>query len=57
MVGDRLDTDCAFGNAGGVAACLVLTGVATAEQAAALPPGDLRRPTHMLPSLADLLWT
>ena len=56
MVGDRLDTDMAFGSAGGVARCLVLSGVATEEQAAQLPLTDLRRPTHMLDSLADLQW-
>ena len=56
MVGDRLDTDMAFGTAGGVARCLVLSGVATEEQAAQLPLGDPRRPTHMLGSLADLQW-
>ncbi|CAN0089976.1 unnamed protein product, partial [Phaeothamnion confervicola] len=33
MVGDRLDTDIAFGNGGGIATCLVLTGVATAADA------------------------
>lgn len=54
MVGDRLDTDIAFGTAGGVHTCLVLTGVATAEQAAALPPGDARKPTHVLKSLSEL---
>ncbi len=56
MVGDRLDTDCAFGHAGGIASCLVLTGVATEREAALLPLGDPRRPTHMLASLADLQW-
>ena len=56
MVGDRLDTDMAFGAAGGVSRCLVLTGVATEAQAAALPLSDARRPTHMLNSLADLQW-
>ncbi len=56
MIGDRLDTDVAFGNAGGVASCLVLTGVATAAQAAQLPQGDPRRPTHLMPSLAHVEW-
>ena len=56
MVGDRLDTDMAFGAAGGVARCLVLSGVATEEQAAQLPLTDPRRPTHMLGCLADLQW-
>ena len=56
MVGDRLDTDMAFGAAGGVSRCLVLSGVATEEQAAELHSTDPRRPTHMLSSLADLQW-
>jgi ribonucleotide monophosphatase NagD (HAD superfamily) len=56
MVGDRLDTDMAFGAAGGVARCLVLSGVATEAQAAQLPLTDPRRPTHMLNSLAELQW-
>ena len=56
MVGDRLDTDMAFGAAGGVARCLVLSGVATEQQALQLPLSDPRRPTHMLTSLAELQW-
>lgn len=56
MVGDRLDTDMAFGAAGGVSRCLVLSGVATEAQAAQLLPNDPQRPTHMLASLADLQW-
>ena len=56
MVGDRLDTDMAFGAAGGVARCLVLSGVATEEQAAQLPLTDPRRPTHVMSCLADLQW-
>ena len=54
MVGDRLDTDIAFGSAGGVKTCLVLTGVATQTEAEALPPGHPCRPDYLMPSLADL---
>lgn len=50
MVGDRLDTDVRFGNAAGVKTCLVLTGVATAQDAAAAV-GECR-PDVVLPSLA-----
>jgi len=53
MVGDRLDTDVAFAVEGGMrAAFLTLTGVATRAQAERA--GADRRPTHILPSLADL---
>ena len=55
MVGDRLDTDILFGTDGGLAATLlVLTGVSSAADVAALPAGDGRTPTHILPSLGDL---
>lgn len=55
MVGDRLDTDIAFGNAGRLAASLlVLTGVTERAAAEALPPGDALRPTHVLDSLGSL---
>jgi HAD superfamily hydrolase (TIGR01450 family) len=53
MVGDRLDTDVAFAVEGGFrAAMLTLTGVAKRDEAegAALA----QRPTHILPSVADL---
>ena len=56
MVGDRLDTDIAFGSAGGVKTCLVLTGVATQTEAEALPSGHPCRPDYLMPSLADLLF-
>ena len=54
MVGDRLDTDIAFGSAGGVKTCLVLTGVATQTEAEALPAGHPCRPDHLMASLADI---
>jgi phosphoglycolate/pyridoxal phosphate phosphatase family enzyme len=56
MVGDRLDTDIAFGSAGGVKTCLVLTGVATQTEAEALPAGHPCRPDFLMPSLGDLLF-
>ena len=55
MVGDRLDTDILFGAAGGLrATLLVMTGVTQPGEVEALPVGDARRPTHILPSLGDL---
>ena len=55
MVGDRLDTDIAFGNAGGFAASLlVLTGVSQRAEVVNLPPGDARTPTHIVDSLGSL---
>lgn len=56
MVGDRLDTDMAFACAGGIASCLVLTGVASEAEAAALPAGHPQRPTFLMPAVADLIW-
>ena len=53
MIGDRLDTDVAFAVQGGFrAAFLTLTGVATREQAESAAPE--RKPTHILPSIANL---
>jgi len=55
MVGDRLDTDIAFGHAGGYAArLLVLTGVTSEADAAALGAGEPTTPTHVLGSIGDL---
>ena len=54
MVGDRLDTDILFGNAGGLrATLLVLTGVSSLEEAERAGAGGLR-PTCALPSFGDL---
>jgi len=55
MVGDRLDTDILFGAEGGLhSTLLVYTGVTHATDVEALPEGDKRRPTHIVPSLGDL---
>lgn len=55
MVGDRLDTDIAFGvSAGYAASLLVLTGVTAEAELAALPVGGLHTPTHVVGSLGDL---
>lgn len=51
MVGDRPDTDIAGAQAVGWDTALVLTGVTSAEEAAALDPV----PTYVLDSVADLL--
>lgn len=50
VVGDRLETDIALGNAGGVASALVLTGVTSRDMLADTP----HRPTVVLDALADL---
>lgn len=50
MVGDRLDTDLAMGQRAGMATALVLSGVATREEAAA---ADVP-PDHVVESVADL---
>jgi len=57
MVGDRLDTDIAFGHAGGVKTCLVLTGVATMHEAEQLSAGHPSRPDFIMPSLSDVVFT
>lgn len=50
-VGDRLDTDILGGQLAGCPTVMVLTGVSTAEEAAAWQP----QPNLVLPNLADLL--
>ena len=53
---NRLDTDMAFGNAGGVTSTLVLTGVSSADDLAQLPPAMAHaRPAYVMPSLGTLL--
>jgi len=52
VIGDGLMTDIAAANAVGARSVLVLTGVSTAEQAAALPPGQ--RPTVVAGGPGDL---
>lgn len=60
MVGDRLDTDVAFANAAGFASVLVLSGVATEDEAAAAVAGadehskGGRGPSFVLPSISSL---
>eukprot|EP01023_Acetabularia_acetabulum_P032559 TRINITY_DN303_c0_g2_i1.p3 TRINITY_DN303_c0_g2~~TRINITY_DN303_c0_g2_i1.p3 ORF type:complete len:353 (-),score=73.72 TRINITY_DN303_c0_g2_i1:199-1257(-) len=53
MVGDRLDTDILFGKGGGLATCLVLSGVTTEEQL--LSPQNDIQPDVYMPKLAELL--
>lgn len=55
MVGDRLDTDIMFGNAGGVSSALVLTGVSEMSDVAGLQPGSDKTPTYLLEKLGSLL--
>ncbi|KAF9580950.1 hypothetical protein BGW38_002206 [Lunasporangiospora selenospora] len=53
MVGDRLDTDIAFGANGNLETLLVLTGVTTEEEAFA--PSQPIKPTFMIQSFGDLV--
>ena len=55
MVGDRLDTDIAFGNNVGVDTALVLTGASSERDVQSLPSGDKRKPTYIHESLAQLV--
>jgi len=52
IVGDRLETDIEMGRQAGLWTCLVLTGISTAQEAAALPPEE--RPHWVISTLADL---
>ena len=52
MVGDRLDTDIAFGNRGGFRTLLVLTGIAT--EASLSDACAEEKPTYIVDSLGDL---
>ncbi len=52
MVGDRLDTDIAFGNAGGFVSLLVLTGVASRASLVGASPAET--PNYVVDSLGDL---
>jgi 4-nitrophenyl phosphatase len=51
MVGDRIDTDIAFGKLGGVKTCLVLTGVSTMEDV----HKNSLKPDFILKSLGDII--
>lgn len=51
VIGDRLATDIELGRRSGLATALVLTGVTTSEL---LEQEEETRPTHILPSIADL---
>ena len=52
MVGDRLDTDIAFGVNGGLRTLLTLTGVNSLADAQA--PDAIARPDYVVDSLGDL---
>ncbi|KAG8761330.1 hypothetical protein FRC14_004735 [Serendipita sp. 396] len=52
MIGDRLDTDIAFGKNGGVSTLLVMTGVTTESILQGAPPSSL--PDYIVTSLGDL---
>ena len=52
MVGDRLDTDIAFGQRGGIDTLLVLTGISTLEHVHASDAAAV--PTYVVNGLCDL---
>ncbi|KAF9932653.1 hypothetical protein FBU30_007650 [Linnemannia zychae] len=51
MVGDRLDTDIAFGNNGSIATLLVLTGVTSEEET--MDPEQPIKPTYIISSFGE----
>jgi len=53
MVGDRLETDIAFGKIGGLATMLVMTGV-TKESDISGPGASQIVPDYVIPSIGDL---
>jgi ribonucleotide monophosphatase NagD (HAD superfamily) len=53
MIGDRLNTDVAFGNDGGCTTVLVMTGCTNDAAAAAAEGREV--PNHIFASIADLL--
>lgn len=53
LIGDNLESDVAGAHGVGMTSCLVLTGVATREEAAALPPD--RRPHYIVDNLTRLV--
>ncbi|BGO93953.1 hypothetical protein NBRC10512_007000 [Rhodotorula toruloides] len=52
MVGDRLNTDIAFGNQGGIATLMVLTGIDKREDFE--KEGAVARPTYVVDALGDM---
>jgi len=53
MVGDRLNTDILFGQAGGLGTLLVLTGISTEEEVFG-PKASPVRPDYVVSSIGDL---
>lgn len=51
MVGDRLDTDIAFGTNGNIATLMVLTGVSTEEEA--VDPNQPIKPSYIIQSFGE----
>ena len=56
MVGDRIDTDVAFGRAAGMATFWVESGTTTADEAQrrVAAAGDAHRPDFLAPSIAAI---